>query len=401
MNLPAYLKKVTIKDYKSIASCEVELDALTFLVGPNGSGKSNFLDAIRFCSDSLRFSLDQAIRDRGGINEVRRRSSGRPNHFALKFELELAKEDRFQYFFEIGARTGGSYSVQREECIWHSARNPDKPASFSVKNGKIERSTIPNPPAAAQDRLYLVSMSGFLGFDRLYKTLSSMGFYSLNPERIRDLQAPDSGELLARNGSNLAAVFDSLSRHDPDRAERVMEFFRVVVPNIESVHVKNLGPKETLEFNESVVSEHRPRKFLAASMSDGTLRALGVIVALLQKNTSGSLMPLVGIEEPELALHPGAAALLFDCMTEAAKSRQVIVTSHSPELLDRYDIPIDSILAVSADGGKTSIAPIDGPGRQALKKRLRTAGELMRMNQIQPDPKKMPLPADLQMRLFR
>ncbi|MDD9989650.1 MAG: AAA family ATPase [Spirochaetaceae bacterium] len=49
---------------------------LAFLVGPNGSGKGNFLDALRFIADSLRFSIDHALRDRGGINDVRRRSGG-------------------------------------------------------------------------------------------------------------------------------------------------------------------------------------------------------------------------------------------------------------------------------------------------------------------------------------
>jgi recombinational DNA repair ATPase RecF len=67
------LTGVALKNYKSIAACAVELGGLTFLVGPNGAGKSNFLDALRFVADSLRTSLEHALRDRGGINEVRRR----------------------------------------------------------------------------------------------------------------------------------------------------------------------------------------------------------------------------------------------------------------------------------------------------------------------------------------
>lgn len=58
------------QNYKSIKSCDVRLGPLAMLVGPNGSGKSNFLDVLRVTSDSLVTTLDHALRDRGGINEV-------------------------------------------------------------------------------------------------------------------------------------------------------------------------------------------------------------------------------------------------------------------------------------------------------------------------------------------
>lgn len=83
------MRRVTIRNYKSIAACQVQLGPLMFLVGPNGSGKSNFLDALRFAADALRSSLDHALRERGTIKEVRRRSGGHPNHFALRFDFVL------------------------------------------------------------------------------------------------------------------------------------------------------------------------------------------------------------------------------------------------------------------------------------------------------------------------
>jgi AAA15 family ATPase/GTPase len=52
---PIFLRRVTLKNYRSIAECSVELGALNFLVGPNGSGKSNFLDALKFTSDGGRW----------------------------------------------------------------------------------------------------------------------------------------------------------------------------------------------------------------------------------------------------------------------------------------------------------------------------------------------------------
>ena len=84
---PVFLKRVVLRNYKSIAVCSVKLGPLTFLVGPNGAGKSNFLDALRLVTESLDTSLEHALRERGGIEEVRRRSSGHPTHFGIRLEF--------------------------------------------------------------------------------------------------------------------------------------------------------------------------------------------------------------------------------------------------------------------------------------------------------------------------
>ena len=92
---------------------------LTFLVGRNGSGKSNFLDALRFVADALNTSLDHAIRDRGGINDVRRRSRGHPHHFSIRLEFIFPEGFTGYYAFQIGAGKSeghNEYRVQTEEC---------------------------------------------------------------------------------------------------------------------------------------------------------------------------------------------------------------------------------------------------------------------------------------------
>jgi predicted ATPase len=77
-----------------------------------------------------------------------------------------------------------------------------------------------------------------------------MGFYNLNPDKIRDLQSPDAGELLIRDGSNIASVLGQLTRQNPEIKTRIETFLSKVVPGIEVVDVKELGPKETLEFRQ-------------------------------------------------------------------------------------------------------------------------------------------------------
>jgi hypothetical protein len=194
-----------------------------------------------------------------------------------------------------------------------------------------------------------------------------MGFYSLNPDRIRDLQSPDAGELLARDGSNITSVLTQLKKNNRNRKTRIEEYLSKVVPGVHGVDVKVIGPKETLEFRQQVAGSKNPWHFLAANMSDGTLRALGILVALFQSgNGAGPRVPLVGIEEPEIALHPAAAGLLRDGLREASRNTQVIVTSHSGDLLDDENLDADSILAVYAEGGSTHIASLDQAGRGIL-----------------------------------
>jgi len=159
-----------------------------------------------------------------------------------------------------------------------------------------------------------------------------------------------------------------------------------VVSGVQKVDAKPIGSKETLEFRQQMAGSKHPWRFLAANMSDGTLRAVGVLVALFQSsNGQGLKVPLVGIEEPEVALHPAAAGVLLDALVDASRNTQVVVTSHSPELLDDNRIASESILAVLADEGITKVGPLNEVGKSALRDRLYTPGELLRLNQLAPD----------------
>jgi hypothetical protein len=341
------------------------------------------------------------MRDRGGIKEVRRRSGGHPNHFGMRLEFALPSGATGHYAFRIGARPSGGYEVQDEECRVRGPEALGREAHYSVRSGMVTATSLAVAPAAASDRFYLVNASGLPEFRPVYEAFSHMGFYSLNPDRIRDLQPPDAGELLARDGSNIASVLAHPSPPVREAKRRIEEYLSKVVPGVRGVDVKPIGPKETLEFRQQVAGSRDPWRFLAINMSDGTLRALGVLVALFQAgNGTGVRVPLVGIEEPEVALHPAVAGVLLDSLRDASHQTQVIVTSHSTDLLDSEEIETDSILAVVSEQGVTRIGPLDEAGRSALRDRLYTAGELLRLNQLAPDPKAIPDSPATPLRLF-
>lgn len=356
------------------------------LVGPNGAGKSNFVDSLRLLAESLRTSLEHALRDRGGIKVVRRLSRGHPTHFGIRLDLLLSSGTPASYAFQVGALPNGAFRVQREECHISRLSSSTLQTFFVVENGTLKDSYPELHSRVEPDRLYLTVVSGLSEFRAVYDGLSRMGFYNLNPERIRDLQEPDAGELLSRDGSNISSVLHRLQTSNPEIVERIEKYLAAVVPGIVKVEPKHLGPKETLIFRQQIMGDQYPWQFNASSMSDGTLRILGVLVAAFQASGRDQRpIPLVGIEEPELAVHPGAATALLEALREVSNRTQIVLTTHSPDLLDEKTLEPDSILSVTSRLGETLIAPVDKATRASIMDRLYSAGELLRLGQIETD----------------
>lgn len=382
MKSAIFLQRVILNNYKSIGSCDVRLSALTYLVGANGSGKSNFLDALHLVRDALSSSLDNAMNERGGLGAVRRRSNGHPTHFSIDLQFVLPGGDECRYAFAVGALSSGGYEVRKERC---SIGGKGKGPFFSLEKGKLLETSEETFPAVTPDRLALVSASGLAAFRPVFDALTAMGFYNLNPKVIRELQKPQDGRLLKPAGENIASVIGHLTRTNPSAIAIIEEYLHAVVPMVHGVEREAVGPMESLVFQQDMAgAEHRWR-FPAQNMSDGTLRALGILTALFQGNSDYS-PSLIGIEEPETALHPGASAALREALERASEHTQIIVTSHSPDLLDDMEIVSEQLLVVASDAGVTRIVPLGQGAREAMRDHLCSAGELLRLDQLQPEP---------------
>lgn len=396
MGYPMFLKRVILRNYKSIADCDVTLLPLTYLVGANGSGKSNFLDALHLVRDALNGSLDNAMNERGGLSEVRRKSSGHPTNFGIRLEFRLPDGQDGHYAFAVGAMPSGGYQVQQEEC---SIGGAGKGPYFRLEKGQLVKSSEATFPAVTPDRLALVSASGLAAFRPAFDALVSMGFYNLNPKIIRELQKPQDGRLLKPAGENLASVINHLGRTNPGAIQIIEEYLHAVVPSVQGVKREAVGPMETLNFRQDMAGAKYPWSFSAQNMSDGTLRALGVLTALFQGNTDHS-PSIIGIEEPETALHPAASAALREALERASEHTQIIVTSHSPDLLDDAKITPEEILVVVSEEGATRIVPLADGSKAAIRDHLCSAGELLRMNQLNAEPVTSGKPVPKQTDLF-
>lgn len=292
MTASVSLTRVVLRNYKSIGYCDVKVGPITYLVGTNGSGKSNFLDALHLVRDALNGSLDNALNERGGLGEVRRRSSGHPTNFGIRIEFALPTGQRGHYAFNIGALKDRGCEVQTEECVVDGVR---KGPFYKIDRGVVRESSESAFPSVTSDRLALVVASGLTSFRPVFDLLASMGFYNLNPKLMRELQKPQEGRLLKPAGENIASVIGHLERVAPEKLMIVQEYLQTVVPMVHGVERKQVGPMETVEFRQEMAGSKHPWRFLAQNMSDGTLRALGVLVALFQGNRDYA-PTLVGID---------------------------------------------------------------------------------------------------------
>ena len=356
------LKSVSVQGYKSVAHCNVELPALSFLVGRNGAGKSNFFDSLRFLSDALNTNLDAAFQSHGGPRSVLmlRREN-------IRFEVCVDDPNNGEIFYtlDIGLESRSNYSVVGEAIRYGQE-------SFDLRNvNEGEEPLAPRllalPNLAAQNAHFRV----------LLDFLKSMRFYEFSIPAMRTPQPRQLGELLRADGSNFASVLETLQLEDPDRFGRLTDYLKQILPGLNSITGEELGPSQTAKFHMT------NGIFFPLHMSSGTILALAVLTALFQPpDAIGQRPTLIAIEEPERSLHPAAVGVLFDAMIEACEETQVLVTTQSPDLLDRRDVDADSLRVVQFEPMGTSIAAVSETSRQTVRSHLFTVGELIRLDQL-------------------
>lgn len=361
------IKRLEARNYRSLSDVDVTLDDLTVLVGQNGSGKSNFLDVLRFVSDALRRGLDAALidHDRGGIGALRRYSSkGRPFDVTITLYLTLDGQDG-SYSFTLASERRNEYAVKNESCSLGLH-------SYEIKDGQLRQSSLQQGIVTQERNLTLPLVGKLPEFAPLYDFLSQIGFYSIFPNDLRPPQRPGNPYPLDEHGENLATVLrDFVKSKNEIWNEKLYQSLAAIVPGVDPknpITVQQVGSYLVVRIKHS-----EGGIFDLALESDGTLRVLGILTAIYQQPA----LPFIGIEEPELMLHPKAMGVLCDTLLEAATHSQIIVTTHSPDLINRFDA--DVLRIVERENGITEIGPVDEGDREAINDQLFGGGDLLRI----------------------
>lgn len=333
------LTKVSIRHFKSLSEVDVQLHPqVTVLVGPNAVGKSNFVDALRFMRDAAKGSAQDAIARRDGIARVRLQETG--PHKPIELRITMAQSDG------LGDNDVNIFEV------------------------KITDSTDG----------HTLSFAEFESPMALTDSIQSWKFSALDVHTLRTLSAQDTEGPLHEDGSNWASVIRSAKRSAKGRRmlERITEMMQYVLPDFQSVSVISAGSYLVPQFKFGL-DKGSVRTFDPVQLSDGTLRIFGILLSLYQSPPPS----LIVIEEPELSVHPRVLAMLADAFKEVSELTQIIVTSHSPQLIDHFEP--ENIRIVTMTDGLTHIGPIKRAQQEAVQEGLMGLGEFMAAEGLQPE----------------
>ena len=381
MTQQPFLQKITLRNFRSIRNETVTFANPLFLVGRNGSGKSNFVDALAFLSESMTIPLQSVMERRGGMGRVGYITQDWEFETALRVDFQLDSEQPTSgyYAFALKVVPVRKYEVIREQCDLNFS---DGKSVWFDRNGSRIKSSVPSIQFRASPlSLVMPLIGGIQDFALLYKSLAEVRVYNIEPQRISEVQSQEDETLLKGSGANIASVLQRLWMQEGGLT-RVGEMLQSVVPGVTPRPPDFAGGKALLyleqQWPKRSAFERTKNVFEAASMSTGTLSALGIIIAALQDPAPS----LIAIEEPELNIHPGALEAIADILNIAAQRTQVVVTTHSPDLLDTKWIQPENLRVVEWEAGATRISEIGEAPVQALRQHLMGAGELLRADAL-------------------
>lgn len=355
---------------------DVELRPLNVLVGTNGSGKSNFVDLIEFLS-LLPRDLAPLARRAGGAEEwLWKGDRPQMGRVTCRFTVPRRGLPTLEYRAMILALSAQleileeSLRLEEGTMLFESAAG--KPAVFEFETGK--RRPLPRRPAGSilseiRDMLYHSEITAAA------ETLDALRFYrdwQLGPDApIRRPQAADApNAYLAEDASNLAVVLSRI-RKSPEAKRQLVEAVRAVYAGADDVEVVPEGGALRIFIQEGKLA------IPATRLSDGTLHWLCLLAVLLDPQPP----PLVCIEEPEIALHPDLIQVLARLLRDASQRMQIIVTTHSESLVDKFSDTPEVVIVCEREGNATTMRRLDRKDLAVWLKRY-SLGELWRKGEI-------------------
>lgn len=362
-------RRIEIKNFRSIESAQITLGPFAVIVGPNGSGKSNFADALVFARD-IAVDAELAIDRRGGITSVRRWGRTRPCDVSLDIRASSTPEgldsDYVRHHFIIKSAQEGKWGFHKE-IIEEFSKNK-KVFSLLRSGQSLSSSTIAvgNLPKIRDTASAMIYSRQMMRFRNPY-ALQRARRFRLNPDAMRQPQLSTENWLLNESGSNIATAL----RHTSEFRQTVSDIMRKVVPGLQYISTEQVGRYLIVKFTQ-LQSGGQLAEFSADEMSEGALRALGIIVAAYQMKRDELLI----IEEPEVSIHSGAAALLFDVLKFASRRGAVLITTHSADILEAAKE--EEILVCDYRSGITHIGPLATQQKEVVKKGLFSLAELVR-----------------------
>lgn len=376
------LNDLSVTNFKSLKDISLRLGPRNVLVGPNMSGKSNLISVFRFLrrmvlSSPGTYGLPTAITAEGGFDQLAWRG-GNSDLITISLTgnfpaVEAENPRDWQYRLEIvGDRQRGSIRVQ-EETLRSSP--PGGITELIRKDPGSGRRVLMHPSRGAISEIQDSDRSA-LEFEipdwpgnQLRLMFASTLFYKLIPQVMRQANPVGAPAHLDESGANLSSWLMMLQTRHQDQFFRISSAVSDVLPDVARLFTWPT-PQSTVFLAANERSLASPVG--VSEMSDGELCFIALLSLVFSPEQYGA--PLLCIEEPENFLHPKLLHALVDLANQRrrelgeARSAQVIVTTHSPQLLDR--LQLEDVIVVDRRDGATQLSrPKDKPDLRELLSR--------------------------------
>lgn len=357
------LKRLEADHYRSLRRASVDIGPLTLFIGANASGKSTILDALRFLGEAMRDrDFKGPVFSRGGIvNLGWKGSSAEKVHLVVRIEsgescfVWRVWLTRKRYEFEL-----------EEEVVREPGRGSPQTLMESLRgegwwrSGERRRVSLNLGPtscafaAAAADTSFPAR--------EVARFISRWGFFDPNPFLLRrDWHNIDSPGL-DHFGRNLA---ETLYRLDSDTRDRIVKATHAIIGLPHGIEPRLAEDQDRFYFMQQ--EQGLGYRVHQMGVSSGTLRVLGLMTALHM----GLAANVIGIEEPENYIHPGALSSLVDYFLNASERVQLLITTHSPLVLDVLGDP-DVVRVVRREEERGTV--VEAADAAAVRRALDASG---------------------------
>ena len=349
-----YVSKLKLFNWKNFHECELNLTKRCFIIGANASGKSNLLDALRFLRDIAKQGggLQSAVEQRGGVTKIRCLAARQRTDISIETELRDIETEVlcWTYCLKIKNVGGGIMKNQAavlEEKVYDHQRGEavvERTAKSEEEDGETLKYT------------YLEQTTANKEFRVLRDTFSEIEYLNVVPQLVRE-----SGSVVLTSGKDDYYGRNFLNRLSllPERTRKsylrkINDVLRKVVPQMDELSF--VRDEMGVPHIEARYKHWRDKgsKQNEVAFSDGTLRLIGFLFAMLDGNG------VILLEEPEINLNSGVVEQLpeFIARMQRSKKRQVLVTTHSYDMLSSVGIGTAEVAVLETSTEGTKVSPL-------------------------------------------
>ncbi len=341
-----------------VRGIDLPLESLNVLIGPNSAGKSNLLEILALLQHASR-DIFLPVRSSGGAQEWLWKGPDSRGQATIATVVESPSQTlNLRHRLRL-AEFRNQLIVTNEQILYQQGDSESSPHSLvywmtekgsRLKAKGMKYRTIPFDRLQTDQSIlsqfrdpgayrYLSDLAQQYEEIRLYRN------WSIGPTAA--MRRPSDTSLrpdyLRENGDNAALLFANFPR---ETQNTIIGALREIYDNISNITTSILDGQVTLW-----VEEDNGREVSAARLSDGTLRYLSLLLILLHPSPPG----LIAMEEPELGLHPDVISKVVELLIDASQRTQLLVTTHSPILLDALSSHPSSVLICTRERDGTHI----------------------------------------------